>query len=104
MSKDFSIVKLGGSQHKISVGDIIIVNKLHAEEGKTIKLEEVLLSRKGSKTEIGNPTLKDTVVEAKVIEHTRAKKVEIFKYKAKARYRRKMGHRQDKTKIEITKI
>jgi len=88
----------------VSVGDKVEVNKLHAEEGKKITFEEVLLRRKGTKVEIGSPAIKDALVEAKVLEHFRGKKVQTLKYKAKSRYRRKMGHKQDKTKLEITKI
>lgn len=104
MSKDFAIVKIRSKQHQVSVGDKLDLNRLHAKEGDVISFDDVLLLKKGKKLEVGNPTVKDSKIEAKVLKHFKGKKIKIFKYKAKSRYRRRIGHRQLKTQIEITKI
>lgn len=104
MKDKFAVIKLGGSQHLVKVGDVIEVNRLDAEVDKKVKLSDVLLVQEGDKVQIGTPNVDKAEVEYKVIEHLRGKKVVSQTYKAKARQRRKVGHRQELTKIEITKI
>ena len=104
MNKSFSIVAIGGRQYKVKVGDMLKVEKEDEKEGKTITFDKVLLVSKDGKVTIGTPTVKGAAVVAKVIEQGKGKKVNIFKYKSKSRYRRKMGHRQKYTKLEIIKI
>ena len=104
MTKDFSIVKIGGRQYKVSKGDLVSVEKLDTEEGKKATFTDVFLSVKKGKVSIGVPAVKGAKVEAKVVEHGKGKKINIFKYKSKTRYRRRIGHRQPFTKMEITKI
>lgn len=99
-----AVAKIGGHQAIVKVGDKLEVDKLHVEVGKTAKFETLLISEEdGSGFQIGAPTL-DASVEAKVLEHGRGKKIKVFKMKPRKRYRRTIGHRQDYTLIEITKI
>ena len=96
----YAVIQTGGKQYRVSKGDVIIVEKLDAKVGETVKLDCLLISDNG-KTEIGNPLL-NTSVDAKVLEHGKGDKVIIFKYKPKKDYRKKQGHRQPFTKLEIT--
>ena len=100
----YAIVKCGGKQIKVAKGDTLSVEKLNAEAGTTVKLEEVLLTSDGKKVTVGTPTVKGAVVEAKVVEHSKADKIIVFKKKRRQNYRRKQGHRQHQTVIEITGI
>jgi len=104
MSK-IAIIKTGGKQYKVKEKDIIKVEKLDTEEGKSITFDQVLLvaDEKGADVQIGTPTL-STKVTAKVLEQGRAKKIDVVKYKSKTRYHKKYGHRQPFTKVEIEKI
>ncbi len=88
----------------VSPGDKIKVEKLDKKEGETFVFSDVLLVEKSKKVEIGTPIVKEAKVEAKVLSHGRGDKIIVFKYKAKKRYSRKIGHRQPYTEIEITGI
>jgi len=101
-----AIIKTGGKQYKVSEGTSLNVEKLAGEVGETLKFEEVLLvtDEKGDKIDLGQPFVAGAVVEAKILEQGRAKKVEVIKYRPKTRYKRKAGHRQPFTKVEITKV
>jgi large subunit ribosomal protein L21 len=105
MAKEkFAIIKLGGRQHLVHEKDILEVNRLDTEEGKAFDIEEVLLVQNGEDIKIGTPTVKGAKVKAKLLEHTKGNKVVKQTYKAKSRYRRKVGHRQALSKIEIAGI
>jgi len=99
-----AIIKTGGKQYLVQPGDKIKVEKLDAEEGKEVVFSEVLLCDKDGKPEIGLPLLKDVTVKAKVLSQGKGKKLIIFKYKPKKRYKRKIGHRQTFTEVEIISI
>jgi large subunit ribosomal protein L21 len=99
-----AIIRTGGKQYKVSPGDKIQVEKLEVEKGKEIVFDEVLLVEKNKKLQIGNPLVKEAKVIGKVLRQDKFDKVLIFKYKAKTRYRKKTGHRQPFTEVEITKI
>lgn len=99
----FAVVKTGGKQYKVSEGDILSVEKLGKTEGN-ITLEEVLLVVDDKDVKIGNPKIPGAQVEAKVIEEGKGDKKMVFRYKSKTRYKKKKGHRQPFTKIQITKI
>ena len=101
----YAIIEACGKQYKVSKGDVVFFEKLDAEEGKTVKFDNVILvSEDGGKIEVGTPYVKGAKVEGKVIAHGKNKKIIVFKYKAKKNYRRKQGHRQPYTKVEITAI
>lgn len=99
-----AVIKVGGHQAIVEAGEIIRVDKINAKEGEKLIFETLLLSQKdGSDFQLGAPFL-TTKVEAKVLEHGRDEKVSVFKMKRRKRYRRTIGHKQDHTIIEITKV
>src|SRR3989344_7453842 len=110
----FAVIKTGGKQYKVAEGDKILIEKIEEEIGKEFNFNEVLLIGSGStgspqvgsadKAKIGQPFIKDAKVKAKVLEHGKAKKKIVFKYSSKTRYKKKKGHRQPFTKVEILKI
>ncbi|MCH8741931.1 50S ribosomal protein L21 [Patescibacteria group bacterium] len=100
----FAVIKTGGKQYLVSPGQKIKIEKLEAEEGKEIIFNEVLLLEKQRKLEIGAPLVKGIKVIGKVLKQGKGKKIIIFKYKAKKRYKVKKGHRQLFTEVEIIAI
>ena len=100
----FAVIKTGGKQYLVQPGDKIEVEKLDAEDGKEITFPEVLLTGYEKKSDIGAPMLKGAKVTAKVLGQTKGDKLIIFKYKSKKRYKRKIGHRQQFTQVEILEI
>ena len=99
----YAIFETGGKQYKAQKGDVVHVEKLSEEEGKTVSFDALVVAD-GDDIRIGTPTVKGAKVKAKVIEHGKEKKVVVFKYKPKRKYRRKQGHRQPFTKLKITSI
>jgi large subunit ribosomal protein L21 len=99
-----AVVRTGGKQYRVHEGSVFNVATLDAEPGTQVELREVLLVTDGANVTVGSPTVADAVVVADVVEHGKGKKVVNFKYKAKVRYRRKRGHRQGYTKLEVTQI
>lgn len=100
----YAIIESCGKQYKVNEGDVVFFEKLDAEEGKKVTFDQVVLVSDGEKIEIGNPYVKGFKVEGKVLAHGKGKKIIVFKYKAKKNYKRKQGHRQPYTKVEITSI
>ena len=100
----YAIIESCGKQYKVTKGDVVFFEKLEVEEGKKVTFENVVLVSEEGKVQIGNPYVKGVKVEGKVISHGKAKKIIVFKMKAKKNYRRKQGHRQPYTKVEITSI
>ncbi|MCL6637989.1 MAG: 50S ribosomal protein L21, partial [Alicyclobacillus sp.] len=90
--------------YKVAPGDVIVVEKLPAEVGQTVTLDEVHLVRRDDGLRVGSPTIPGVRVTAQVLEHGRAKKIIVFKYKAKKNYHKKQGHRQPYTKLKIEAI
>ncbi|GCF10329.1 50S ribosomal protein L21 [Dictyobacter arantiisoli] len=100
----FAIIKNGGRQYKVSVGEKLEVNRLVAEEGEQIRIGEVLLVVNGSDTFVGAPYVEKAEVVATAESHTRGEKLIVFKYKSKKRYRHRRGHRQELTVLRIDDI
>ena len=100
----YAIIESCGRQYKVAEGDVVFFEKLEAEEGKKVTFDKVVLVSDDKKVEVGAPYVKGVKVEGKVVSHGKAKKILVYKYKAKKNYRRKQGHRQPYTKVEITNI
>ena len=100
----YAIIESCGKQYKVAEGDVVFFEKLEAEEGKKVSFDNVVLVSDGKKIEVGAPYVKGVKVEGKVVAHGKAKKILVYKYKAKKNYRRTQGHRQPYTKVEITSI
>jgi len=87
-------VRTGGKQHRVAPNQLLDVERLPAAVGDTVELLDVLLVADGEEVTVGRPTVAGARVIAEVVEHSREKKIVVFKYKAKTRYRKKIGHRQ----------
>lgn len=101
---NLAVIKTGGKQYIVKPGDKIKIEKIDKKEGEEIIFEEVLLAQKDKDVLIGNPRLENIKVAGKIIQQGRGKKIIIFKYKSKKRYKKKQGHRQAFTLVEILKI
>ena len=99
-----AVIKTGGKQYIVSPGQKIKIEKIDKKEDSEITFDEVLLLEKGKKVEIGTPLVKNAKVIGKILSHGKAKKLIVFKYKAKTRYKKKRGHRQPFTEVEIKSI
>ena len=99
-----AIIVTGGKQYTVAEGDVLYIEKLNVEAEETVKFEQVLAVLDGENTKIGAPVVEGAAVEAKVVKNGKAKKIVVFKYKAKKNEKSKKGHRQPYTKVEITKI
>ena len=98
-----AIIETGGKQYLVSKGDKIQVEKLTGEAGESIKFDKVLFTAEGKDFTLGKPLVAGAVVEGKITKQDRAKTVHVLKYRAKSKYRRKIGNRQHYTEVEITK-
>ena len=100
----YAIIRTGGKQYRVAEGDRIAVERLEADEGSEITLDDVLLVDDGESVAVGSPTVAGATVAARVEEHFRDRKVTVFKYKNKTRQRKLRGHRQQRTRLTITGI
>ncbi len=100
----YAVIKVGGQQFKVSEGEELSVNKLPGKAKDKLSFDEVLLAVDGDKVKLGTPTIKGAKVSAAIVDQFKDKKVRILKFKAKSRYRRRQGHRQQLTRIKIVKI
>lgn len=100
----YAVIATGGKQYRVSEGDLIRVEKLDGGEGDKVVFEDVLMLGGGEKAKIGTPTVAKAKVEAQITAQGRARKIIVFKFKRRKKYRRKQGHRQPYTELRITKI
>ena len=100
----YAIIETGGKQYRVSEGDILYIEKLDAEADSTVEFDRVMAVGKEHGTVIGAPVVEGAKVSAKVLKNGKAKKITVFTYRAKKDSKRKMGHRQPYTKVEITAI
>ena len=105
MSADvYAVIRTGGKQHRISPGQRLRVERLPGEVGDRITFDDVLMVNGGGEVSVGSPVLDGASITAEVVGQTRARKINVFKYKAKTRYRRLRGHRQLQTDLRIAEI
>ena len=100
----YAVFKTGGKQYRATTGDVLKVEKIEAEKGATLELDQVLMVGEGEDVKIGAPYLDGGKVTATVLDHGRRKKIKIIKFKRRKHHRKQMGHRQYFTQIEITGI
>ena len=100
----FAIVRTGGKQYKVAPGDVFEVERLKADVSSKVVLDEVLLVNDGDECIVGAPTIKGAGVECTVMEEIRGPKIKVFKFKAKKRYRRLRGHRQELTVLRVDDV
>ncbi len=99
----YAIIASGGKQYRVNEGDVIYVEKINEAVDSTVSFDVLLLGSSDG-VQIGTPVVEGAVVEGKILGQVRGEKIIVFKYKSKKNYRRKAGHRQPYTKVEITKI
>ena len=100
----FAIFEIGGKQYKVSEGDVVFLEKMNVQEGESVKFDKVLALSDNDGLVLGDPTIAGASVEASVVKNGKAKKIVVFRYKAKKNEKKKQGHRQPYTKVQITKI
>jgi len=103
-TNDFAVIQTGGKQYRVALGTTLKVEKLSAEDGADFMFDKVLLRTKGATIEIGTPYLAGDAVAAKIVRTAKDDTKIVFKYHSKTRYRKKKGHRQPFTEVEIMKI
>ena len=99
----YAIIATGGKQYRVSEGDVIYIENIDAQVDSTVSFDVLLMGNDGD-VKIGTPVVEGVKVEGKVVGQIRGEKIVVYKYKSKKNYRRKQGHRQPYTKVEITKI
>lgn len=99
----YAIIATGGKQYRVSEGDVIYIEKIDTQVDSTVSFDVLLVGNDGD-VKIGTPVVEGVKVEGKVVGQIRGEKIVVYKYKSKKNYRRKQGHRQPYTKVEITKI
>ena len=100
----YAVIKTGGKQYRVQQGDVIFVEKLNAQADEAVTFDEVLLVGDADQSKVGTPVVEGAKVEGKVLSQVKGKKIVVYKYKAKKNERKKQGHRQPYTKVEITAI
>ena len=100
----YAIIRTGGKQNRVSEGEVLNVEKLNVEEGQEVVFDEVLTVVNDGDVKVGAPTVAGAKVTAKVAKQGKADKIFVFKYRAKSNYRKRQGHRQPFTQVEITSI
>ena len=100
----FAVIETGGKQYKVSEGDVVFIEKLEAAEGEKVTFDKVLAVVGDETTTFGTPVVEGAKVTAKVVKNGKGKKIHIFKYKPKKGYRRRQGHRQPYTQVQIESI
>ena len=100
----YAVVSTGGKQYKVQEGDVLRIEKISGEVGSPVTFDQVLMFSDGENVTVGQPLLERVTVNAHIVEQGKAKKIIVFKYKRRKRYRRKQGHRQQFTAVKIDKI
>ncbi|NIP32050.1 MAG: 50S ribosomal protein L21 [Candidatus Dadabacteria bacterium] len=99
-----AVIRTGGKQYIVKPGDIIDIEKISGENGETINFDEVLLVSNDGEVKVGKPLVENVKVEGKILKQKKGDKIIVFKFKRRKKYRKKAGHRQKLTSVEITNI
>ncbi len=99
-----AVIRTGGKQYRVATGDTVKIEKLEGSTGDSVQFDQILLLSAEGKVSVGKPTIPGAKVEGKIVDQGRGPKLIIFKFKRRKRYRRKNGHRQDFTAVQITAI
>ena len=100
----YAVVNTGGKQYKVQAGDVLRVEKMPGDVGSPVTFDKVLMVADGEEINVGQPVLENTSVKGTIVEQGKAKKIIVFKYKRRKRFRRKQGHRQTFTAVKIDSI
>lgn len=100
----YAVIETGGKQYKVQEGDVLFIEKLNAEADSAVTFDKVLVLANDAGVKVGAPVVEGAKVEAKVVKNGKGAKIMVFKFKAKKNYRRRQGHRQPYTKVQIEKI
>lgn len=100
----YAVVATGGKQYKVREGEILRIEKIPGEIGADVSFDKILMFSDGENVKIGQPVLEDVAVNGRIVSQGKAKKIIVFKYKRRKRYRRKQGHRQQFTAVQIDNI
>jgi large subunit ribosomal protein L21 len=100
----YAVVETGNKQYKVAKNDVILVERIKAKEGGVVKLSKILLAKEGNSTHVGTPYIKGSSIICEVLKHVRGDKVIAYKYKRRKSSKKKIGHRQELTKLKIKEI
>lgn len=100
----YAVVATGGKQYKVEEGDVLRIEKIPGDIGTALTFDQVLMVSDGQTVHVGRPVLNETAVNAHIVEQGKAKKILVFKFKRRKRYRHSQGHRQPYTAVKIDKI
>ena len=100
----YAIIESGGKQYRVEPGVIVALERIPGDVGSQVELDRVLLVSDGTTVRVGKPTLSGAKVVSKIVAQTRGKKIDVFKFKKRKKYRRKTGHRQELTEVRIAEI
>ena len=100
----YAVIQTGGKQYRVQQGDVIFVEKIDSQADEAVTFDQVLLVGEGESVKVGTPAVEGAKVEGKVLAQVKGQKIVVYKYKAKKNERKKQGHRQPYTKVEITAI
>ncbi|SCG83724.1 50S ribosomal protein L21 [Proteiniborus sp. DW1] len=100
----YAVIETGGKQYRVQEGDVLFIEKVAGNEGESLSFDKVLLVSNGEEVKVGKPYVDGVSVTGNIVEHGKAKKIIVYKFKRKKDYRKKQGHRQPYTKVRIEKI
>jgi large subunit ribosomal protein L21 len=100
----YAIVESGGKQYRVEPGAVLAVERIRGEVGARVELDRVLLVSDGSRVQVGHPHVAGARVVTEIVAQTRGDKIDVFKFKRRKKYRRKVGHRQELTRVRIAEI
>ncbi len=100
----YAVIASGGKQYRVKTGDVLRLEKLQGEAGEPVTFDNILMVADGEDVRIGQPVLENVAVRGHIVEQGKSKKIIVFKYKRRKRYRRKQGHRQQFTAVKIDSI